>query len=483
MQKTFLWLPSHFFLLISCGIGLLFPVGAIVFLVYSEQGPISWESIKQVHNNEPLLMIIWTAPLILGCFGYMLDKVTAAIKCHMLLSENQKQALETIFETVGSAIVSINKKGIIIKFNHAAEIIFGYKVDEVVGENVRILMPEEIAIQHDQFLKNYLVNKQTHILGQKREIEARHKTGKNFPATLKVNELSLQGEIYFTGVIDDISEAKELAMQLSQSQKLEAVGQLASGIAHEINTPVQYIGDNLQALQTNFDDLQSFIAKNKDSLPQCSIERQQQWSEWEQHFDIDFILKDTPLAIKQSLEGIEQVANIVKAMKVFSHTNRATISFANINEVLKNTLIICKNEYKYIADIETYFADKLPEIPCYMNEINQVFLNLIVNAAHTIEEKKAARGVITISTELKQDKLCISIKDTGGGIPKAIQDKVFNLFFTTKEVGKGSGQGLSIAYKIIVEKHHGEFYFDSIEGIGTTFHIELPLKLKNNLEQ
>jgi len=365
-------------------------------------------------------MVIWTAPLVLGSFGYVLDKVTRTIKRQISLSESQKKTLETIFETVGSAIISINKQGIIINFNHAAEEIFGYKVNEVLGKNVKILMPEEIAIQHDQFLKNYFVNKQSHILGQKREIEARHKTGKNFPATLNVNELNLSGDIYFTGVIDDISEAKELAMQLSHSQKLEAVGQLAAGIAHEINTPVQYIGDNLLALQTNFDDLQGFIAKNKDILPQCSIERQQQWKEWEELFDMDFILKDTPLAIKQSLEGIEQVTNIVKAMKVFSHTNGASLSFANINELLKNTLIICKNEYKYIADIETNFADNLPEIPCYANELNQVFLNLIVNAAHTIEEKKTARGVITIITELKLDKLCISIKDTGVGIPKEI---------------------------------------------------------------
>ncbi len=481
MKTKFLQLPHHFFLVVSSSIGVLFPIGGIILLLYLGQEPISWLSIKQIHHQEPLLMIIWLAPLVLGGFGYVLDNATESIKHQVLLSEIQKQTLETIFETVGSAIISINRHGIVTNFNHAAEEIFGYQANEVIGKNVKILMPEEIASQHDQFLENYLATQKTHILGKKREIEARHKTGKNFPATLKVNELSLQGEIYFTGVIDDISEAKELAMQLSQSQKLEAVGQLASGIAHEINTPVQYIGDNLQALQTNFDDLQGFIAKNKDSLSQCTIERQQQWKDLEQHFDIDFILQDTPLAIKQSLEGIEQVANIVNAMKVFSYANGVDMSFANINNVLKNTLIICKNEYKYIADINTDFSEHLPEIPCYVDELNQVFLNLIVNAAHAIEEKNDTRGVITITTESMQDMLHVSIKDTGMGIPATIQDKVFNLFFTTKEVGKGSGQGLSIAYKIIVEKHHGKFYFDSVEGVGTTFHIELPLKLESDL--
>lgn len=478
MTNTFLRSPVCFSVLISSGIGLLFPIGAIAFLLFYQQQAVSWLTIKQLHATEHLLPVIWTAPVVFAFFGYVLGKATSSIRQQMLIAENQKTALETIFDTVASAIVSINHKGIVTNFNKAAEQIFGYSASEVVGQNVKILMPDEVAVQHDQFLKSYLTNKKPKILGQQREIEALHKEGKTFSATLKVSELNLQGDIYFTAVIDDISQAKSLMAQLNQAQKMEAIGQLASGIAHEINTPVQYIGDNLHALQTNFEDLQAFIEKIKESLPQCSDEIKQQWHDWEQQFDVDFILQDTPLAISQSLEGVEQVTSIVKAMKVFSHANSESVSFTSVNEMLANTLTICRNEYKYIADIEPQFADNLPEIECYANELNQVFLNLIINAAHAIDEKKSGRGIIKITTELQQSLISISIKDNGAGIPKAIQDKVFNLFFTTKGVGKGSGQGLSIAHEIIVEKHHGKFYFDSVEGAGTTFYIQLPLTLE-----
>lgn len=338
-------------------------------------------------------------------------------------------------------------------------------------------MPEKVASQHDQYIKDYLIHKQERIIGKQREIEARHKDGTLFPATLRVSKLKIKGILHFTGVIDDISETKNIMAQLNQAQKMEAMGQLAAGVAHEINTPIQYIGDNLHALEANCTDLQALILKSRQKFSEFSADLQQEWNEWEEQFDIHFILQDTPLAIQQSLDGIEKVAGIVQAMKVFSHTNNQSTSFANLNEILKNTLIISKNEYKYIADIETNFASDLPDIECYGNELNQVLLNLIINAAHAIEEKKSGRGLIKITTEKQQDTLYINIQDNGTGIPKAIQDKVFNLFFTTKEVGKGSGQGLSIAHKIIVEKHQGQFYFESTEGEGTIFHIILPLSL------
>ncbi len=469
--------PCCFIPLISALMGLLFPIGSIIFLLFYTQKNLSLATIQQFHNTQPLLIIIWLAPLILGAYGYILGKFAMKIKEQSKSEYIQKTTLETIFNTVASAIISIDQKGIVTKFNKAAERIFGYTAREVVGKNIKMLMPEKIASQHDQYLKNYLLYRQENIIGKQREVEARHKDGTHFPATLKVNILNLQGTLHFTGVIDDISETKNIMAQLNQAQKMEAMGQLAAGIAHEINTPIQYIGDNLHALKSNFDELQALILKSKHKFTEFSADLQQEWNDWEEQFDTHFILHDTPFAIKQSLDGIEKVSGIVQAMKVFSHTNNQATSFANLNEILKNTLTISKNEYKYIADIETNFASDLPDVECYANELNQVLLNLIVNAAYAIEEKKSGQGLIKITTEKQQDTIYIKIQDNGTGIPKAIQDKVFNLFFTTKEVGRGSGQGLSIAHKIIVEKHQGKFYFDSIEGKGTTFHIILPLNL------
>lgn len=469
--------PFCFIPLVSGLVGLLFPVSAIIFLLFYTQQTLSLATIQQFHHTQPLLTIIWLAPIILGAFGYILGKFIIIIKARIESENNQKITLETIFNTIASAIISIDQKGLVTNFNKAAERIFGYTASEVIGKNVKILMPEKVASQHDQYIKDYLIHKQERIIGKQREIEARHKDGTLFPATLRVSKLKIKGILHFTGVIDDISETKNIMAQLNQAQKMEAMGQLAAGVAHEINTPIQYIGDNLHALEANCTDLQALILKSRQKFSEFSADLQQEWNEWEEQFDIHFILQDTPLAIQQSLDGIEKVAGIVQAMKVFSHTNNQSTSFANLNEILKNTLIISKNEYKYIADIETNFASDLPDIECYGNELNQVLLNLIINAAHAIEEKKSGRGLIKITTEKQQDTLYINIQDNGTGIPKAIQDKVFNLFFTTKEVGKGSGQGLSIAHKIIVEKHQGQFYFESTEGEGTIFHIILPLSL------
>jgi PAS domain S-box-containing protein len=277
------------------------------------------------------------------------------------------------------------------------------------------------------------------------------------------------------GTLTDISETKSLQRQLSQAQKLEAIGQLASGIAHEINTPIQFIGDNLSALQDNFTDI---IAYQQELLASDEEAVKSRVHQLHDKYDLEFILDDSPKAIQQARDGVERVAEIVKAMKTFAHIDvNSTTQRINVHDALNNALIISRNTYKYIAAIETDFAANVSFIECYPSELNQVFLNLIINAAHAIEEKKAGTGLIRIVTRTLDDRIEILIQDNGAGIPADIQEKVFNLFFTTKEVGKGTGQGLSLSYSIIVEKHHGKLFFESIVGNGTTFHIQLPINL------
>jgi signal transduction histidine kinase/HAMP domain-containing protein len=277
------------------------------------------------------------------------------------------------------------------------------------------------------------------------------------------------------GTLTDNSKTKALQAQLSQAQKLEAIGQLAAGVAHEINTPIQYIGDNLSALNENFADIlayrQALYALADDTL-------KQQLDMLADKFDMDFMLEDSPKAIKQAQEGVERVAEIVKAMKTFSYVEQSqNRQLINLHEALNSALIISRNSYKYTAEIETDFSPEIDCIDCYASELNQVFLNLIINAVHAIEENQIGMGKIKIVTRKLGDIIEILFQDNGAGIPEEIQEKVFNLFFTTKIVGKGTGQGLSLAHSIIVDKHGGKLFFESSPGLGTIFHIQLPLKL------
>jgi signal transduction histidine kinase len=256
---------------------------------------------------------------------------------------------------------------------------------------------------------------------------------------------------------------------------MAAIGQLAAGIAHEINTPAQYVGDNIRAIGDFFGSLKRLVAFYqtilKKSVDHTGLQSIQSMEEQE---ELEFILEDAPLAIAQSLEGITQISQIVQAMKGFAHIGHNRLSSADINKSLQNTLLVAKNSYKYIADVETHFG-ALPAIECYPAELNQVFLNIIVNAAHAIEEKNCGQGLITITTQSVNDEIEIRIDDNGIGIPEDIRNRIFDPFFTTKDVGKGSGQGLNIAYRIVCEQHHGRLTVESRIGVGSTFMIRLPV--------
>lgn len=277
------------------------------------------------------------------------------------------------------------------------------------------------------------------------------------------------------------AELLETERQLMQNEKLASVGQLAAGIAHEINTPIQYVGDNLRALQDFFTDLCDLIeqyrlvVKAAHGALRVPEELLKAVESAEKDYDLDFIQADAPEAIAQALEGVQRVAHIVRAMKDFSHVQREERTAADLNHCVNSTLTVARNEYKYHADVVTDLGE-LPPVECFASEINQVILNMIVNAAHAIADTQQ-RGTITIrSRAIEEGRVEIAISDTGTGIPPEIQGRIFDPFFTTKEVGKGTGQGLNIAHQVIVRKHGGELTFDTTPGQGTTFYIRLPIR-------
>jgi signal transduction histidine kinase len=261
------------------------------------------------------------------------------------------------------------------------------------------------------------------------------------------------------------------------------VGQLAAGIAHEINTPTQYIGDNVRFLKDAFEDLKSllssyerwFSAARKDGLSRETLEEA---AAAVGKTDTDYLLEEIPKAIDQSLEGVGRVAALVSAMKEFSHPDTKEKAPLDLNRAIASTITVARNEWKYVADVKTDFDSSLPPVTCHPGEINQVILNLIVNAAHAIgdvaHEGGRPRGTISVRTLRCAQRAEIRIEDTGTGIPEKVRTRIFDPFFTTKEIGKGTGQGLAIARSVIVGKHGGSLDFETEEGKGTTFIIRLP---------
>jgi len=277
-------------------------------------------------------------------------------------------------------------------------------------------------------------------------------------------------------------ETAKLQMQLNQAQKMESIGQLAAGIAHEINTPIQYIGDNVKFLKDAFQDLMKFVEARRESEWDCGVAGVPvPTREMLDEGVFDYLRNEVPIAIEQLLGGVDHVARIVLAMKEFSHPGTAEKIPVDINRAIESTVLVSKSEWKYLAELTTDFDRELPAVPCLAGEFNQVILNLIVNAAHAISDvvkDSGGRGRIHITTRRDGETVEIRVSDTGCGIPKANQSKVFDPFFTTKPVGKGTGQGLAIAYGVIVQKHGGVIRLESEPGCGTTFIIRLPLALE-----
>lgn len=283
-------------------------------------------------------------------------------------------------------------------------------------------------------------------------------------------------------IATDITERRHLEVELRHAQRLESIGQLAAGVAHEINTPVQFIGDSVSFLGDVLDDLMRLADSHRALREAVSGETKfdellQELQETEDEIDIEFVKAETPQAVTRTMDGIGRVASIISAMKQFSHPGGDDLAPANVNEIIENTLTVSRSEYKYVAEVHTDLA-AVNEVACDRGDLGQVFINLVVNAAHAIADRVAgtdARGSITITTCDQDDGVLIRFSDTGGGIPLEVQPFVFDPFYTTKEPGKGTGQGLSIARNVVVNKHHGHLSFTVEEDLGTTFDVWLPL--------
>jgi two-component system, NtrC family, sensor kinase len=274
-----------------------------------------------------------------------------------------------------------------------------------------------------------------------------------------------------TGVVGigfDITERKAAEERMASSDRLESIGRLAAGVAHEINTPIQYLNDSVSFIREGVGELLAYIDTLHAAMPQKP----------EGNDDVEYLRDELPPALSRVADGLTRIAEIVRSMKHFSHADQREMSQVDLNASIASTLVIARSEYKDCADLETSYGE-IPPITCHGGQINQVVLNLVVNAAHAIADvvkKNGGRGKITVKTSVQDNFVVIAISDTGGGIPEGIRARIFDPFFTTKEVGKGTGQGLSIARNVIAKGHGGELDFDTEMGQGTTFQVRLPIQ-------
>jgi two-component system NtrC family sensor kinase len=371
------------------------------------------------------------------------------------------------------AIITLSPEGRVTDWNAAAERLWGRPRGEALGQPLGALVVA-VPAALDGALAIALA-------GGRGVLEAAHVRTDGSTVHIAVSlagVLDDGGQVSgLVGVARDISDHRMQETELQTESKLESLGRLSAGLAHEINTPIQYVGDNARFLEEAYQELIRVVEVYRGLLDTSNpigwAERQEKVREAEAGIDFDYLEKEIPSAVAQTLEGIERVARIVRAMKTFSHPGHQEQVPADLNEALEATVTVTRHQVSDVADLTLELAD-LPPVRCNIADLNQVFLNLIVNAADAIEDT-GRRGAIAVSTAVDGDDVVVRISDTGGGIPGDVRAKIFDPFFTTKGVGRGSGQGLPLARGVVQEGHGGTLTLDTVPGQGTTFSVRLPI--------
>jgi PAS domain S-box-containing protein len=411
---------------------------------------------------------------------HRVDERTAGLITETRKAELAVREKAQILATVEAFFIGITDQGVINEWTNRAEQIFGIPLRDAIGRSLRDL---PIAWNWDEILAALGKIGDTLMTVRLEKIRLTVPGAKEKFVKLTISPICEDRGVGYVIMGEDVTDRLVLEDELVQAQKLESIGHLAAGIAHEINTPVQFVGDNVRFLSDSFSDIgrlieqyQRLLAAAKTGIfPEAFIETCEAAN---RKADLEYLLAEIPKALEQSAEGIDRVATIVRAMKEFSHPGSKEMTVVNLNRAIESTVTVARNEWKYVADLHTNLDPSLPPVPCLVGEFNQVMLNMIVNATHAIADAvkgTGGKGTITISTNHVGDFVEVRIADTGMGIPESIRHKIFDPFFTTKEVGRGTGQGLAIARSVVVGKHGGTIEVDSEVGKGTTFLIRLPL--------
>jgi PAS domain S-box-containing protein len=408
----------------------------------------------------------------------LLSDITPSKRAEESLRASEERYRE-LFENASDIVYTTGMDTRLTSLNRVGQQMLGYSPEEV-GQ---LDLCQLVAAKHWHLIER---SRQRLLAGNPdftTEVEVSTKDGRPMMLEVKPRLIYKDGKpVGVQGVARDITGRDEAELELRHAQKLESVGRLAAGIAHEINTPIQFVGDNTRFLQDSFGDLQTLLTRYQDLRDAADAhvvtpEMLAEVHRAEEKADCAYLMEEIPKALTQTLDGVTRVATIVRAMKEFAHPEGKEMAATDLNRALLSTLTVARNELKYVADVETVLGD-LPLVVCNIGDINQVFLNLLVNAAHAIGETvkgSGQKGRIRVCTASEGNTVLVTIADTGCGIPEANRRKVFDPFFTTKEVGRGTGQGLAIARSVVVDRHKGTLTFESEVGKGTTFYIRLPI--------
>lgn len=400
-------------------------------------------------------------------------------------AELATRRLAAAIEQAAEMVIITDINGIITYANPAFEAVTGYTQRDIVGKNPNFLSSGE---QGPDFYKNLWGTIARDEVWSGRFVNLK-KNGKRYTQEATIGSIRNQtGEVIgYVEVARDISNQLVAEAQLRQSQKLESIGELAAGIAHEINTPTQYVTTNLQFLGDAFasyskmlersEKLIGFIEKRCQESPDEELQR-----EADIVLDRDelmYLAEDIPNALAESELGLKRIAEIVQSVKQLAHPGEVSKSFHSLNEIARDAATVSTNEWRYVADMVFDLDETLPSVHCLKGEVGQVVLNLIVNGAHAIEAKgvdDGNRGTITLKTYKDGDMAVLEVSDTGSGMAQEVVDRAFDPFFTTKEVGKGTGQGLAIAHNVVVNMHEGHVSISTEQGKGSTFIVQLPFE-------
>ena len=398
------------------------------------------------------------------------DRTQSLVEAHGEV-RSTKHFLEAVMTSIPSAVFVTGLDGTIASVGGASTRLSGFAEDELVGDPIAAHLRLDQGHHGDP-------DPWTSVEGAILRPDGREVAASISRSRLAHEDDRVDGWVYIAA---DVSDRKRLEVDLRQAQRLEAVGQLAAGIAHEINTPIQFIADSVHFLGEVIADLTDLATRVRGAYAVADDHAAvraalREISDVADEVDLDFLLEEAPNAVDRTLHGVDRVSTIVRALKRFSHPGGDEPDHADVNDIVETTLTVARSEYRDVAEVDVELGT-LPEVPCHTAELGQALLNLIVNATHAIAahlEGTGEMGRISVRTAAVDDGVVIEVGDTGGGIPEEIRERIFDPFFTTKDQGRGSGQGLAISHAVVVERHGGRLSFDVEDGVGTTFRIWLP---------
>jgi PAS domain S-box-containing protein len=408
------------------------------------------------------------------------DERQAALLMDTAVRERAEVERDALFRTSPDLLCIIDGRRRFAQLSPSWQWTLGYAPEDLAGTEVLELTHPEDHERAAQFLVNAVETSAQDGL----EVRLRTSTGawrwSSWTATYdaKSNLICAIGR--------DTTAQRAVADELAQAQKLEAIGQLATGIAHEINTPVQFVGDNLSFLSEGFRDLMVYLERVQQVLNRAppGTAAHAELAEAQKAADLDYLREEVPRALAESKDGVRRVGELVKAMKESAHLDRADKAPADVNRAIERSVVLARSELKYIAKVELDLHP-VPELLCHVGSLSQVFINLLVNAAHAIEERGTRptppgwQRLIKVQSAHIEDEIVLRFSDTGCGIPDSLRERIYEPFFTTKPLGKGSGQGMPLVRNVILGTHKGRIELETAVDVGTTFILRLPLDLSD----